>query len=202
MVPENAVRVCPAQPRKTRTPIKLVWMGRIDGAKALNLLLEALVQLKDLTGWSLTIVGDGPEFSVNKRFATENGLDDRISWTGLVDRTAAQFEMRNADLHIMTSLMDSNPTVLLEAFECGVPSMALDQFGAADLIPDDGGIRIPVSDKNSIVDTLAIQLRNCIVNPEKIDVMKRKVVDVALDMSWESNIAKVENVYDGVMNAG
>src|SRR5450756_1584249 len=112
--------------------------------KALPLALDALAQVTYPT--TLTIVGSGlPETTV-KAMISERGLDGRVFWAG---RRLTMDEVRNAyqehDAMLFTSVRETCGVQLLEAMAVGLPIITLDLHGASNLVPDHGGIKVPVT---------------------------------------------------------
>ena len=106
--------------------------------------------------------------------------------------------MREADVHIMPSIMDSNPTVLLEAFEMGLPSIALDQFGAHDLITAETGFKVSVTTLEEIVEQLAQHITFCLDNHATVDLMKTNVLLRQKELHWDISLRQVRDLYEKV----
>jgi glycosyltransferase involved in cell wall biosynthesis len=123
----------------------LLWVGRLFPHKALGIAFEALAQLPEESAVQLTVVGDGPERDRLMAKAHALGVSARIVWLGQVPWTRAIDAMDTAHALVFTSLRDSSGAQLLEAMARGLPVITLDHQGAADHVPDDAGIKIPVT---------------------------------------------------------
>jgi glycosyltransferase involved in cell wall biosynthesis len=64
-------------------PIKLVYLGNLDGIRGLDVAIQALRILKDQGyGAHLTVIGDGPSLTSLRQMAIELGVDDRAEFVG------------------------------------------------------------------------------------------------------------------------
>ncbi|WP_426053426.1 glycosyltransferase family 4 protein [Janthinobacterium sp. PSPC2-1] len=198
VIRENSVLNIKEAIKPTGAQVQFVWAGSIDERKALNLLLSALDQLPSRSDWCLHVIGDGPIKSMLQARAVASELDKQIVWHGQVQREDVLRIMREADVHIMPSIMDSNPTVLLEAFEMGLPSIALDQFGAHDLITAETGFKVRVNTLEEIVEQLAQHITFCLDNHATVDLMKTNVLLRQKELHWDISLRQVRDLYEKV----
>ena len=107
----------------------LLFVGRVSHEKGLDRLIRALGKLKrgGTIGWHLTVVGDGPERSLNEVLVDKLGLKAEVSFVGMV-RTPYLF-MRYADLLICPSRLEGLGLVIWEALICSTPVLATDSGG-------------------------------------------------------------------------
>ena len=201
VIRENAVRITrPA--RKTGIPVKFIFCGTINQAKALELVLDSLALLPSNLKWELHIVGDGPERSRLFSKADTLKLSAKLTWYGHVCRNKSNQIMNDCDFLLMPSYMDSNPTVLFEAFESGVPALCLNQYGARDILDERYGILLEVEERSVMQKKMAEVLEGLLVNaPESIDTLKENLAECRISLSWQENITKVRNIYLSVINA-
>lgn len=101
-----------AHKRQISNPLKILLIGRIAEEKRFGLVLEALSCIpKNL--WQLTIVGDGPKTDELQWIAFQNGIGDRVRFTGY-QPDVKQF-YQTADLLIISSVSEGCPLVAIEA---------------------------------------------------------------------------------------
>lgn len=174
--------------------LRIIWVGRIDFRKALDVLLMGLARL-DNNSWHLDVVGDGPEREKLQAFAAKNGLANQITWFGRLPRNDIEKYFLKAHLHVVTSMSEGNPTVVLEAMTYGVPTLTLDHCGMHDLICEECGFRIPVRNLADIVADIAGCIRNLLDNPEEIERHSRGVASCAARMTWEKRCADWQDFY-------
>jgi N-acetyl-alpha-D-glucosaminyl L-malate synthase BshA len=102
------------------------------------------------------LVGDGPEMGAMKTIFAQNGREQDVRFWGL-RRDVAPI-LAQAHLLLMTSLFESFCLAALEAMACGLPVLATNVGGLAEVVVDGlTGFLFPVGDPASAVD-LAVGL--------------------------------------------
>jgi L-malate glycosyltransferase len=102
------------------------------------------------------LVGDGPEMGAIKTIFAQNGREQDVRFWGL-RRDVAPI-LAQAHLLLMTSLSESFCLAALEAMACGLPVLATNVGGLAEVVVDGlTGFLFPVGDHASAVD-LAVGL--------------------------------------------
>jgi len=136
-VPEDRIRVIPqgvAEPPplvdKTWPP-RFVAVGRIVGYKRIDLLLEMWRSVKQHTGGTLTIIGDGPE-----REGLESLNAEDVEFTGFVSEAEKHRLMSEAWLLLHPASWEGWGLVITEAALRGTPSVGFDVPGVRDAIVD------------------------------------------------------------------
>lgn len=138
----------------------LVCAGNLIPRKGHRVLFLALAQCTDLA-WRLRLAGEGPEHAELSRLATELGLSDRIEFLGELPPDAVPSFLANADLFILPSFSEGRPNALLEAMVSGLPVVASDIDGVAELIEDDRTGRLfPPGDDKALAAILRVLLRD------------------------------------------
>jgi len=127
-------------PRAPSAGTRFLFLGQVERHKGILLLIEAFRRLsKDRPKIRLDIVGGGSASDAAMRAA---GKDVRIVFYG--KRNPAQFSemFSKVDYAIVPSLCYENaPNVVVESFAYGVPVIAADIGGAAELIrPGENGL--------------------------------------------------------------
>jgi glycosyltransferase involved in cell wall biosynthesis len=161
----------------------LLFTGRLVYQKGLDLLLEALSDLGDLT-WRLTIVGDGPELVPLMEQAQSLGLEERVDFVGWKSRRALNAYYQQANLFVFPSRHEGMPNALLEAMSSGLPAIATDIAGNQELVVDGkNGFLVPSGD----VDALKKALRTLISQQTLRTEMGRAARQHILDSySWQA----------------
>jgi L-malate glycosyltransferase len=102
------------------------------------------------------LVGDGPEMGAIKTIFTQNGMEQVVRFWGLRHNVAPL--LAQAHLLLMTSLSESFCLAALEAMACGLPVLATNVGGLAEVVVDGHtGLLFPVGDHALAVD-LAVGL--------------------------------------------
>ena len=116
----------------------LLAVGHLVPIKGHEVLLRALVRLP--ASALLVILGRGPLMKSLQRLAVRLGVSSRVRFRGEVPHTVVGEYMRAADLVLIASHMEGNPTVLFEALGSGRPVVASRVGGIPDIVTDDLGI--------------------------------------------------------------
>ena len=197
LMPENAIEQ--VRPRPIRPPSDLpfamIWVGRIDTAKALDLLIEALGKVR-ATDWTLDIAGDGPRRVRLEERAAALGLSKRIRWHGRMARERVLGLYDRADVHVLTSLAEGHSTVLWEAMSRGVPTVALDHCGMHDSICHACGVRIPLGTVAEIVDRLAALIERAIADRTIMAQLSHGAEACARQVLWSERVQRWNSIYD------
>ncbi len=142
---------------------RMLWAGRLVYQKGLDILVEALGDLKNLP-WELTIIGDGSYRAALEQQAHQMGIADRIVITGWLDRKEMDRFYQQANLFVFPSRHEGMPNAILEAMACGLPVIASHIAGNEELVlPDETGLLVPPQDAKAFRQALRILL----TDPEK-----------------------------------
>ncbi|MFC0003688.1 glycosyltransferase family 4 protein [Micromonospora siamensis] len=119
-------------------PVRLVFVGRLDGNKRLNWALKALSVLRD-RDWRLDVVGTGPRHDELTRLADELHVGDRVRWHGVLPNHEVNVLLAASDVLVLPSRYDGWGAVVNEALGAGTPAIVSDAAGSAALVA--GGAR-------------------------------------------------------------
>lgn len=156
-----------------------VFLGRLKHRKGVDVLLHAMALLP--TSARLVVVGDGEERPALEALGKQLALDDRVRFLGAVTGPAKSYLLQNARFGVVPSRQwESFGLVVLEGYASGLPMIATDLPGLADLIqPESTGL---------------------IVRPESpaplAEAMRRLFVDDALVQGMSAAARKVAPRYD------
>lgn len=140
----DTTRFSPAPVRiRTGDGLQVLYVGRFAPEKALDVLLRAVAQV-DVA--HLTLVGQGPEETRLRALAADLAMTDRVRWHGPAEQRDLPALYRQADVFAMTSLNEGIPVVLMEAMACGLPVVATDVGGIAELVTPQTGVLVSPSD--------------------------------------------------------
>jgi len=176
---------------RSTSPVELLFVGRLSPVKGLEYLLSAFADLQSgPLDVHLTIVGDGENQDEYLDRAERLGIEDAVTWTGWVDDVTQYYE--RADVLVLPSISEGQPSVLLEAQACGVPVVATDVGGVPELVEaghvvpprDPDALRRAVSD---LVDTdsggLAARSRAHVVDNFSEESMVENYLDLFSELS-------------------
>ena len=105
---------------------EVLAVARLVPQKGLDVLIRAFASLPESVrdGWSLTLVGDGPELATLQALASDAGLRDLVHFEGF--RSDPLVFMRRASIFALPSRFEGMPNALLEAMAAGLPSVVTD----------------------------------------------------------------------------
>ena len=116
----------------------LLYVGRIEPLKGLELLVEATAQMDSGEQVRLMVVGADAngdrEMDRVKQLAKERDLEDQIDFVGQVDHTELPLYYNAADVCVVPSYYESFGLVALEAMACGTPVVATRVGGLSTII--------------------------------------------------------------------
>jgi len=111
----------------------LLNVGRLSAEKGQDLLLRAVAELAPrIPAIRLLFAGIGPEKEALRRLATELGVSERIEFLDFVSDMPALY--RGSDVVVQSSLTEGMPNVILEAAALGIPVVATDVGGTAEIV--------------------------------------------------------------------
>ena len=140
----------------------LLAVGRLDGEKDFNLLIEAFSRIAgSCPQWHLVILGEGSERPVLEKQISQFNLKDRISLPGRIGNMSDWYN--RADLFVMSSPAEGFPNVLLEAMAHGCAAVSYDcDAGPRNIITDgvDGLLVRPVSDVEALANSMLALMKD------------------------------------------
>jgi glycosyltransferase involved in cell wall biosynthesis len=201
VVLEVGVDPLPARPRNFQDgePLRILWSGVFEHRKALHLLLAAVAELPPDVVGEIRILGRGPLTARWKRIARRLGVESRCRWLGWIDRTLTAEQYCWADLFAFTSLRDTTGTVLLESLAAGTPIVCFDHQGAADVVTDDCGVRLPVTNPKDAVQRLRDVFSQLHRNRTELARLSAGAVQRAANFSWDQQGARLSAIYRAVL---
>jgi glycosyltransferase involved in cell wall biosynthesis len=111
----------------------LLYVGRLDGEKRLDTLLEA-VALLPRTDFQLAIAGHGVYEPLLRKQMQALGLEGHVVFIGFVDSEDLPALYNSADIFVMPSPEELQSIATLEAMACGKPVLAADARALPELV--------------------------------------------------------------------
>lgn len=152
---------------RKEVPGRVLFVGSITEVKDVLTLLQAVVLLRERRpGTSLSVHLAGRTTSrsyerVLRAFVQEKGLDDVVTFLGLLDRERLLCEYGECALVALPSLQENAPMAIIEAMAAGVPVVATEVGGIADLVEDGvTGFLFPARDAVTMAERMLCLLEN------------------------------------------
>ena len=105
-----------------RTTLKLIFVGRLAKEKNIDELLYLVAFLREFP-IELIIVGDGPERQGLSRLSRELGIEDMLTFAGMVppEKVSAYYSL--GDIFVNASNSETQGLTYIEAMACGLPML-------------------------------------------------------------------------------
>ncbi|GAB6859006.1 glycosyltransferase family 4 protein [Microbacterium xylanilyticum] len=180
-------------PRIPGLPARYVLgIGRLVETKGFDLLLEAFAQAGLPADVGIVLAGDGPAGADLRAQAGRLGLADRVVFTGRLDRAGIVSVAADAAVLAVPSRMESFGIVVLEGWRAGIPVIATDHGGPAELIRDGvDGILVDPADTPGF----AARLAQILADPARARALGAAGRDRAPDYTWEGVAAGYARLY-------
>ncbi len=126
-----------------------LMVGRLTPVKGINFTIEALARVPSDVPWHLNLVGEGGLRAELEAQVGRLGLRDRVTFLGF--RRDVYPLLAHSDLLIMSSHHEGLPYTLLEAMSLGIPTLASNVGGLAEVLRhEDTGLLVPVGDVDEL----------------------------------------------------
>lgn len=129
--------------------LTIVTAGRLVPWKGFDTVIS---MLKDLPGWNLVILGNGPEEENLKGLVKELNLEDRVKFAGLVSRGEVLGWCEVADVFVLNTAFESFSYQIVEAMASGIPVITTNVGSIPELIENGvEGILVNPNDKEEFI---------------------------------------------------
>ena len=175
----------------------LLYVGQIESHKGVDVLLQAFAELRVLkSNCRLHIVGSGSKlFEIKKKFSDYSD----IVFYGRLERVTLFDLFGVMDLTVAPSLCyENSPTVIFESFYCGVPVVASDIEGIAELIREgENGLMFAAGDSRALLAKIIWAEEN----RAALRLMGEAAMSSLKSYSQEKYISRLESLYQATPGA-
>ena len=179
--------------------LKILWVGRMEERKALDLALESLAAVNDSVDFTLTIVGDGPLESYYKKMIVDKNLTDKCNWKGRIPNDEVQKLMKESDLFLFTSLREGTPHVVTEALQNGLPVICHNACGHGSVITDACGLKIEMINPSHSVNKFSNQIVKIYKDRDLLKKLSFGALKRAEEISWENKAKDMFETYKSLV---
>jgi glycosyltransferase involved in cell wall biosynthesis len=182
-------------------PLRILFVGRLVPFKALELLLQAMLDVRS-SGRDvvLDVVGEGPMEAAWRAQAAALGLSDAVHFHGALPAVQVAAQMALCHVFCLPSVRESGGAVLLEAMASARPVIALDYGGPAEIVNAEVGALLAFESPQQVIDDLAKALTDIILHPEiwrKRGLAGRRVAEQLY--SWPAKVASAAPIYRALL---
>ena len=126
-----------------------------EQSKNMSGILRAAKNLKKQGhDFELVMIGDGPDWKQTKDYATELGLADCVTFTGVLENQDLVDEMSQCQFSVLFSNYETFAIVIPENLSLGIPVIATSAGGIPEVLPSEFGILVPPKDEKALTDAL------------------------------------------------
>jgi len=184
----NVLRFATAAPRpadldRTIQPKRyLLFLGRLDARKGVDVLLNALAVAGSECSLDLVVAGTGPESTALASLACRLGLASRIHFLGQADGDRKTWLLQNGLCTILSSrIWEALPLVTLESYAAGRPVIATNVPGLREQVQhEQTGLLVPSEDPRSLAEAIV----RVISHRQQADVWGGKAQRFAQQFNW------------------
>jgi glycosyltransferase involved in cell wall biosynthesis len=183
-------------PPQPHTNTRFLCIALLRQAKGINYLLEAAAHLlqRGITGFGITIGGEGPYRPELERKTSELGLTDRVHFLGELNRQQAHQQMQNCDVFVLPSLGETFGVVLGEALACGKPVISTYCGGPEFIVTPETGVLVKKGSAEELANAMSHFIRKEI-NFETTRI--RKSVEERFGV--EAFLNQISQVYESLL---
>lgn len=175
--------------------LHLLWVGKFEFRKQLQLALKIMTGLKDLE-IKLHIVGGKKDEEEKYKTLTKGlGISEQCIWHGILPHIEVQQLMQTSDMFLFTSVAEGTPHVVMEALGNNLPIICFDCCGHGDSVSEDVGIKIALSNPEQAIKDFVEKISFVYYNREILKQMSKNCKNRQQELSWESKILKMYNLY-------
>ncbi len=174
----------------------VVYIGRHDPRKGLEVLLRAWPEVRRKTGATLRVIGADPR-AVRLLMSRQRLSDDGVEFLGVVVGDPLTSELARAKLLCAPSLGgESFGMVLTRAFGCATPVVASDIPGYDQVMAPEVGLTVPPGD----VDRLAAALLELLTDEPRRQALGEAARARALERyGWAKLAERLAAIYEAVL---
>jgi glycosyltransferase involved in cell wall biosynthesis len=178
---------------QVKTPVKLIFIGRIGPVKGLHLLLEAIQDISE-DKITLDIFGAVNDEKYFETWKTKTEAKPNIRWKDLLPQKEVVSTMRQYHALVLPSTVgEMSPLVIQEAFAAGVPVIGSNVAGIAEQIKDrKNGLLFEFNNVLALKNVLLLVLDN----PAILDELKENIVSPG---SFEIVVDEMIQIYENLL---
>lgn len=206
-VPENGVdrTLCSENPRRVEpgAKLQLIFLGALVPYKACDLALRSAASLLRGGVAHFSVVGDGPERDRLQKLAGSLGIEQSVSFCGMLTHAEAMKLLRSADVMVYPSVREFGGAVVVEALAAGAVPCVADFGGPGDTVRADVGFKVPLTNENEVVARLEKILTELAQNPGRLEQLQRNGMAYAREcLTWDAKAEAVTKVLQWVVRRG
>ncbi len=175
----------------------LLYVGRLDHEKRLDLLLEALPAIVGATDAQLVLVGMGKLRRVLEATASSKGVADHVTFAGFVPDEELPDFYGIGDLFVIAGIAELQSIATMEAMASGLPVVAVDAMALPELVREgENGYLFADGD----TDTLARRAIEILSDPGLRVRMGRRSLEIIAAHDERRTLGEYEALYRRIVD--
>ena len=172
----------------------ILSLRRLDYSKGIDILIKAFNLIKDtFPKLHLIIAGEGPEEQNLKNIVREYSLQDKVTFTGVVEFKEGMSLLKGAEMTVVPSRSEGGGLVNIEAQASGCPVIASRVGGIPEYVKDgESGILFNTGNFQELADKISTLLTN--------KILREKIVEGgykhAQNFSWDMLAPQYIDLYE------
>jgi glycosyltransferase involved in cell wall biosynthesis len=162
--------------KKMDGPLRFIYVGQLSIRKGVPILIEA---------WKRAALKNAELYLVGSWLLADrirNELPANIHYSDACSRQELLRYYQSAEVFLFPSFFEGFGLVLLEAMACGLPLLASDGTGAANIVDSENGKVLPAGDIEAWIEAL----RQISASRENLPRMQKAAREKALQCNWEN----------------
>jgi phosphatidylinositol alpha-mannosyltransferase len=174
---------------------RVVFAGRQESRKGLQVLLAAWPEIHRRSGLRLTVAGADP-LAVRLLLARLRVRDEGIDVVGFLSQDELTQTLLRAKALVAPSLgQESFGMVLTRAFACALPAVASDIPGYREVLDPDASVAVPPGDTRSLADAIC----ELVSDEPRRERLGQRAREIAVDRySWPGIAKRLSTIYEHV----
>lgn len=184
---------------KSDNEIQLLSVGRLDGWRGFDLLIEAFANVIAIdSNFRLTILGDGLEKVNLLNLIHKKGLSDKIKLKGNVPIDKYNDYIQNCDVVVNACLKEGAVTVSFDSMRYGKPLVCIDSGGFTKYFEADYAIVLPRVHRQELISSLSDALLK-MRDPTLRENMGRKAKGASNLFTWKQKGMIISNLINSAL---
>jgi len=179
----------------------LLWVGKYDFRKQLQLAIRTMAALKEFQGIRLHVLGRGneAETAYYKGLADSLGVTSSVRFYGQTAHADVLRMMAEADVLLFTSIADETSTVVLEAIGAGLPVVCFNTCGFGPLVTNNIGRTVPLSNPAQSVSDFRRAILELYAQPELVRTMSAACKEKSRTLTWAYKAQQMVEIYERIV---
>lgn len=183
--------------KKTDDTLSVMWCGKFDFRKRLDLAIKTISEIKDLNV-ILHVAGSG-DVDAYRKLALDCGAENKVIFHGQVNHEKINSLMQECNVFLFTSIMDATSTVVMEAIQNRLPVVCFDTCGFGTVVDETIGIKIPLSNPEQSVQDFACAIRKLYNDRELLSTLSDNCKERVKEFEWDYKAQMMVDIYKSII---